>query len=276
MTLLITSEEAEQVMPMRACLDALEQSFRELAAGIAVNRPRSDTYTPTSEKDVYYRYKTMEGAVPQVDDLSSEPPSATNGAGPTTLSASYEGQAEDEEDTERDLSYEFSMPNPLKRQMADLINSIANIARTFDPNNTNLELSRTLLGVALGQGLELADPAAAVERILPEGYVDPMLAAQMGGGGVPGGPPPGQPPLLPTEPGSNPFGPGGPPPGEGPDGEANAYGAQGQSTAYRAGQGQLGEASYDERMAELLDVWDEELGEIVDEMFAAASSNGAS
>ena len=90
------------------------------------------------------------------------------------------------------------MPNPLKRAMADLINSIANIARTFDPNNTNLELSRTLLGVALGQGLEMADPAAAVEKILPEGYVDPMLAAQMGGGqGPPGMPPGGAPPLIP-------------------------------------------------------------------------------
>lgn len=70
MVLLITSEEAEQVMPMPAVLAALEQSFRELAEGLAVNRPRSDTYTPTSEKDVYYRYKTMEGAVPGLGVLA--------------------------------------------------------------------------------------------------------------------------------------------------------------------------------------------------------------
>ena len=70
MTLLITSEDAEQVMSMEACLTALEQSFRELAEGLAVNRPRSDTYTPTSEKDVYYRYKTMEGAVPGLGVLA--------------------------------------------------------------------------------------------------------------------------------------------------------------------------------------------------------------
>ncbi len=70
MTLLLTSEEAERVMPMEACLAALEQSFRELAEGLAVNRPRSDTYTPTSEKDVYYRYKTMEGAVPGLGVLA--------------------------------------------------------------------------------------------------------------------------------------------------------------------------------------------------------------
>lgn len=70
MTLLLTSEEAERIMPMEACLAALEQSFRELAEGLAVNRPRSDTYTPTSEKDVYYRYKTMEGAVPGLGILA--------------------------------------------------------------------------------------------------------------------------------------------------------------------------------------------------------------
>lgn len=70
MTLLLTSEEAEQAMPVQACLDALEQSFRELAEGLAVNRPRADTFTPTSENDVYYRYKTMEGAVPGLGVLA--------------------------------------------------------------------------------------------------------------------------------------------------------------------------------------------------------------
>ena len=216
------------------------------------------------------------GAPAQTEFPSSmtEPSSNGSGSGTTALSASYEGQTDDEEDTERDLSYEFSMPNPLKRAMADLINSIANIARTFDPNNTNLELSRTLLGVALGQGLELADPAAAVERILPEGYVDPMLAAEMSGGGG-GATPPPPPPLIPDMgDGVNPFGPGGPPPGGGPDGEQNAYGSAGFSNEYQGNQGQMQQAAYEERMGNLLDLWDEELGEIVDEMLAEASSNG--
>jgi ornithine cyclodeaminase/alanine dehydrogenase-like protein (mu-crystallin family) len=70
MTLLLTSEEAEWLLPMESCLAALEESFRELAEGLAVNRPRSDTYTPTAEKDVYYRYKTMEGAVPGLGVLA--------------------------------------------------------------------------------------------------------------------------------------------------------------------------------------------------------------
>jgi hypothetical protein len=212
--------------------------------------------------------------------LQMEPPASQTDVssqnGSTALSASYEGQSEDEEDTERDLSYEFAMPNPLKRQMADLINSIANIARTFDPNNTNIELSRTLLAVALGQGLELADPAAAVERILPEGYVDPMLAAQMSGGG--GGPMQPPPPLIPeggSVPGQpNMFGPGGPSPGAagtgGPDQSQNPYGAQGFSSEYQGNQGQM----YQARMDELMERWDEDLGEIVDEMLGLATANG--
>jgi len=209
--------------------------------------------------------------------LQSEPPASMTDVpsqnGSTQLSAGYEGQTEDEEDTERDLSYEFAMPSPLKRQMADLINSIANLARTFDPNNTNLELSRTLLAVALGQGLELADPAAAVDRILPEGYVDPMLAAQMGGGGggSPGQVPP-PPPLIPTgDTGPNMFGPGGPPPGAGPEPNQNPYGAQGWSSNYQDNQGQ---PMYQSRDEELDAIWEQELAEVVEGFLTAAAQNG--
>jgi hypothetical protein len=198
------------------------------------------------------------------------------------LDEGYEGQVSDEKETERDLGYEFSMPSPLKRTMTDLITSIANLARTFDPNNTNLELSRTLLTVALGQGLEMADPAAAVERILPEGYVDPMLAAQMqGGGGAPAQPgmPGGAPPLIPS--GPNPFGPGGgTPPGEGPEGESNPYGVAGFSQDYQGNQGQMYEGAEGDmdpaRMEEIMQIWDEELGELTDQLLAeaAAARNG--
>jgi hypothetical protein len=115
--------------------------------------------------------------------------------------------------------------------------------------------------------LELADPAAAVEKIFPPGYVDPMLAAQEGGGQPPPGPPPS---LIPE--GPNMFGPGGQPPG----GEENPYGAPGFSPEYRSSQGQLGEATLTERQQELVETWERELGEIVDEMLASASQNGSS
>jgi hypothetical protein len=80
---------------------------------------------------------------------------------------------------ERDLSYQLAMPSPLRRAMGDLITALSNIAKTFDPNNTNLELSKLLLGIALGEGLEVEDPGAAVERVFPEGYVDPAVQASM-------------------------------------------------------------------------------------------------
>jgi hypothetical protein len=107
----------------------------------------------------------------------------------------HEDAPMDEARTERDLGYEFSMPNPLKRAMSDLVTSVSNIAKTFDPNNTNSELSRILLAVCLGEGLEMEDPQSAVERIFPEDYQDPAIAAaQAQMGGAPGAPPgfPGQ------------------------------------------------------------------------------------
>lgn len=123
------------------------------------------------------------------------PPGMGQGGAPVPLSlqAAHEDAVQDEEDTARDLGYEFSMPSPLKRMMTDLITAISSVAQTFDPNNTNIELSRTLLTLALAEGYELEDPAGAVEKIFPEGYEDPAVAqamaqAQTGGGGNPFGP----------------------------------------------------------------------------------------
>lgn len=106
-------------------------------------------------------------------------PSPADGKGPTALQAAHADAVEDEAETERDLSYEFSMPSPLRRMLGDLTNAIESIAKTFDPNGTNIELSRVLLNVALGEGLEIEDPAAVVERVFPPGYEDPALASAL-------------------------------------------------------------------------------------------------
>lgn len=100
-------------------------------------------------------------------------------APPTQLQAAHAEATEDEEDTERDLSYEFSMPSPLRRMLNDLVGAVESIAKTFDPNGTNVELSRILLSVALGEALEVEDPGAVVERVFPPGYEDPVLAQAM-------------------------------------------------------------------------------------------------
>lgn len=107
---------------------------------------------------------------------------------PGEMKEAYEDEQKDEADTQRDLGYEFKMPSPLKRLLGDLVLAVMNIAKTFDPNNTNVMLSRTLLTIALAE-LDLEDPAGAVESIFPQGYVDPAVSAAEGAAGAAGGPP---------------------------------------------------------------------------------------
>ena len=65
MTLLLSNEDVLQVLDPRACIDALEVAFADLAAGDAVNRPRSHTYTPLGDGH-WYLFKSMDGAVPRL------------------------------------------------------------------------------------------------------------------------------------------------------------------------------------------------------------------
>lgn len=139
----------------------------------AVETGRLDKYADdTSAED---EAKALEpGASTGIFGPASDPSQPTN-----KLTAAHEDKAADEERTERTLDYEFSMPSPLRRMMTDLVTACSSLAQTFDPNGTNIELSRVLLTVALGEGLEMEDPAEVVERIFPEGYEDPMLKAAL-------------------------------------------------------------------------------------------------
>jgi hypothetical protein len=167
-----------------------------------------------------------------VDDTGSFGPPAMAPEPTEDLQQSYEDQGDDEEEIERDLSYEFSMPNPLKRQMTDLATVINGAAQTFDPNGTNIELSRYLLTTLLGEGLEVQDPAEVVKKIFPPGYQDPALQATGGFGPQPGFEPQRAQPQLPG------FGP---QPGQ-PD-PNNPYSAPGMSQNYQANQGQIQQAA---------------------------------
>lgn len=132
-----------------------------------------------------------------------------------------ERQEEEGEDRRRDLSYDLSLPNPLRRMMGELVNAVSTIARTFDPNGTNIELSRTLLSVAVGEGLEMENPGEVVEKVFPPGYKDPAMAAleaqqaAQQGAVPPDGPPQpemGGGDLLPTPEGDDSVPTGSPPP----------------------------------------------------------------
>jgi hypothetical protein len=116
--------------------------------------------------------------------------------------------------------------------MTDLATVINGAAQTFDPNGTNIELSRYLLTTLLGEGLEVQDPAEVVKKIFPPGYQDPALQATGGFGPQPGFEPQRAQPQLPG------FGP---QPGQ-PD-PNNPYSAPGMSQNYQANQGQIQQAA---------------------------------
>lgn len=68
MTLLLNNEEVEKALTPQDAIAATESIYRELAQGLAVNRPRTQTYLPTESKEhpgFHYRFKSQEGGSPQ-------------------------------------------------------------------------------------------------------------------------------------------------------------------------------------------------------------------
>jgi len=64
-TLLLDNADVRRVLRMRDCIDSLEAAFRDHAAGDAVNRPRSHTYTDLGDGR-HYLFKTMDGSLPRL------------------------------------------------------------------------------------------------------------------------------------------------------------------------------------------------------------------
>jgi ornithine cyclodeaminase/alanine dehydrogenase-like protein (mu-crystallin family) len=61
MTLIINNAEVERLLTMEMTLDALEESYLQLASNEAVCRPRIDIRIPTSDPTRNYQWGTMEG-----------------------------------------------------------------------------------------------------------------------------------------------------------------------------------------------------------------------
>ena len=59
--LFLNNDEVAQVLTMKDTIDALEQAYRDLAAGLAVCRPRIDIRIPTHDPSKTYQWGTMEG-----------------------------------------------------------------------------------------------------------------------------------------------------------------------------------------------------------------------
>ena len=67
MTLILSNEDAEQVLRMDACVARLEETYRELADGRGISRMRSDCLAPTTHGDAIYGLKSMDGVVPSLE-----------------------------------------------------------------------------------------------------------------------------------------------------------------------------------------------------------------
>lgn len=65
MTLILNNGEIEKVLTMDHCLEVLEEAFKDLGRGAAVNQIRVHTYVSLEQSAISYRLKTMNGAVPR-------------------------------------------------------------------------------------------------------------------------------------------------------------------------------------------------------------------
>lgn len=61
MTLLLNNDDIRRVLTMEMTIDALDRSYRGIATGETVCRPRIDIEIPTRDPDKTYRWGTMEG-----------------------------------------------------------------------------------------------------------------------------------------------------------------------------------------------------------------------
>jgi alanine dehydrogenase len=61
--LILSNEEIEKILPVGACLEVLEEAYRDLGNGMAATVPRYDVFSPTRPNE-FYEYKTMSGVLP--------------------------------------------------------------------------------------------------------------------------------------------------------------------------------------------------------------------
>lgn len=68
--LFLSNKEIEQLVDAKTCIDCLEEAYREMAYGRAINQLRMDTEVPLQNEDLVdgrYEFKTMVGIVPKLN-----------------------------------------------------------------------------------------------------------------------------------------------------------------------------------------------------------------
>ena len=61
--LILSNEDIEKILPLGACLEVLEEAYRDLGTGMAATVPRYDVFSPTKPNE-FYEYNTMSGVLP--------------------------------------------------------------------------------------------------------------------------------------------------------------------------------------------------------------------
>jgi alanine dehydrogenase len=62
-TLILNNDEVQEALKIRECVDVMEDAYKELAAGRAVNRPTSHSYLSHSLPQSTYSFKSVDGGV---------------------------------------------------------------------------------------------------------------------------------------------------------------------------------------------------------------------
>ena len=63
MTLILNNDDVHKSLGVKKCLDIMEESYREQAAGRAVNRPTCHSYLPHSIPQSTYSFKSVDGGI---------------------------------------------------------------------------------------------------------------------------------------------------------------------------------------------------------------------
>lgn len=185
-----TSMELPVLKAVESRQEVLEQLFRWFIDRVIEEALEKGLLKEDLTPEEWAEQKLDEDEEGRENQPATTAPESTDLGGQPEVDTDAADEEIPEDERKRDLAYDFGLPSPLRRMMTDLVNSVATIARTFDPNGTNIELTRTLFSICMGEGLEVNDPAETTEKIFPPGYTDPaMEALQAAQQAPPGGPP---------------------------------------------------------------------------------------
>src|ERR1051325_1738900 len=70
MTLILSNHDVQEAFTIKECLQTMEDSYREQAAGRAVNRPTCHTYLPHALPQSTYSFKSVDGGVGKLGVLA--------------------------------------------------------------------------------------------------------------------------------------------------------------------------------------------------------------